>query len=246
MIELGGGELVLLAAAGLVAGAVNAVAGGGSLISFPALLAVGYPPLAANATNIVAMLPGYGGSALAYQSHLHAQRHRARALGLASAAGGAAGSGLLLVSPEGVFDALVPFLVLAACALLAVQPLVPTAAGGQDRGGTTAAVGLASVYGGYFGAALGVVLLAILGLMTDEGIQSANALKAALSLVIGLVSAAILAVLGPVAWLPAGLMAVTSLLGGRVGGAFARRLPAPALRWTVIGIGTAIAISFLV
>ena len=246
MVELGAGELALLGAAGLLAGMVNAVAGGGSLISFPALLAVGYSPLAANVTNIVAMLPGYGGSALAYRSDLSRQRHRARALGVAGAVGGAVGAGLLLVSPAALFETLVPFLVLAACALLAVQPLIPSADGGEDRSGTTAMVGLASVYGGYFGAALGVVLLAILGLMTSEGIQSANGLKAALSLMIGLVSAAMLAVLGPVAWLPAGLMAVASLVGGRVGGAFARRLPADVLRWTVVAIGTAIAVRFLV
>ena len=245
-MSLAAGEIVLLAGAGLLAGAVNAVAGGGSLISFPALLAVGYAARDANATNIVALLPGYVGGVLAYRPELRGQRRRSRRLSAASAAGAAAGAVLLLVSPPGVFEALVPFLVLGACALLAVQPLVPQAAGGRDRRGTEAATLGAAVYGGYFGAALGVMLLAILGLMTGEDLQRANALKALLSLVVAIVSALILAVFGPVAWSAAAIMAATSLAGGRVGGALARRLRADVLRWAVVALGVGLAVTFFV
>ena len=156
-MDLGAGEILLLAGAGLLAGAVNAVAGGGSLISFPALLAVGYAALDANATNIVALVPGYVGGVLAYREELVGQRERAKRLSAVSIAGGAGGAVLLLLSPPGVFEALVPFLVLAACALLAIQPLVPQAQSRRDRRGTLAATFLAAVYGGYFGAALGVI-----------------------------------------------------------------------------------------
>jgi uncharacterized membrane protein YfcA len=245
-VELGAGEILLLAGAGLIAGAVNAVAGGGSLISFPALLAVGYPALDANVTNIVALVPGYVGGVVAYREELGGQRERGRRLSAVSVLGGAAGAVLLLLSPPGVFEALVPFLVLAGCALLAVQPLVPQAAGGRDRRGTLAATFFAAVYGGYFGAALGVMLLAILGLMTSEDLQRANALKALLSLVIAVVSAALLGVFGPIAWAAAAIMAVTSLAGGRLGGALARKLRADALRWAVVALGTVLAITFFV
>ncbi len=243
-MDLGAGEILLLAGAGLIAGAVNAVAGGGSLISFPALLAVGYPALTANATNIVALVPGYVGGVVAYREELSGQRERARRLALVSVAGGAAGAALLLVSPPGLFEALVPFLVLAGCALLAIQPLVPQAKGGRDRRGTLAATFFAAVYGGYFGAALGVMLLAILGLMTSEDLQRANALKALLSLVIAVVSGLLLGVFGPVAWGAAAIMAVTSLVGGRLGGALARKLQAAVLRWAVVALGTVLAITF--
>jgi uncharacterized protein len=245
-LDLGAGEILLLAGAGLLAGAVNAIAGGGSLISFPALLAVGYAAKEANATNIVALVPGYVGGVVAYRAELETQRARARRLSVVSTAGGAAGALLLLVTSAAVFEALVPFLVLGACALLAIQPLVPSAQGERDRRGTVPATFGAAVYGGYFGAALGVMLLAILGLMTSEDLQHANALKALLSLVIGVISASLLGVFAPVAWLAAAIMAVTSLLGGRVGGSFARTLPVPVLRWAVVALGTGLAITFLV
>ena len=128
----------------------------------------------------------------------------------------------------------------------AIQPLVPQAEGRRDRRGTLAATFFAAVYGGYFGAALGVMLLAILGLMTSVGLQRANALKALLSLIIAVVSGVLLGVFGPVAWGAAAIMAVTSLAGGRAGGALARRLPAAALRWAVVVLGTALAVTFFV
>lgn len=239
------GDGLLLAGAGLVAGAVNSVAGGGSLLSFPALLAVGYAAVPANVTNIVALLPGYLGGALAYRAELAGQRARARRMSATSAVGAVAGSALLLASPASLFESLVPFLILAACALLAAQPLLPSPHPcGEDRRAAPWVVGLAAVYGGYFGAALGVMLLAVLGLLTSEDVQRANGLKALLSLVIGVVSAVFLAIFGPVAWGPAAVMAVASLVGGRAGGALARRLSPVVLRWTVVAIGTVLAVIF--
>jgi uncharacterized membrane protein YfcA len=239
-----GGDAVLLAGAGVAAGAVNAVAGGGSLISFPALLGTGLPALTANATNIVAVLPGYVGSLVAYRPELRGQRPRALRLSLWSTVGGAAGAGLLLASPADLFEAIVPFLVLAACALLAAQPLLRPHPGGEDRRALGPAIGGAAVYGGYFGAALGVMLLAVLGAMTGEDLQRANALKALLSLVIGAVSAVLLAVFGPIDWGAAGIVAAGSLVGGRIGGALARRLDPVVLRWAVVVIGVGLALTF--
>jgi len=239
-------DFILLVFAGVAAGAVNAVAGGGSLVSFPALLAVGYPSLTANATNIVAVLPGYLGGVAAYRRELAGQRERARSLVVASAVGGLVGSALLLVTSPELFEALVPALVLLACALLAVQPLVRRAPGGRDRRGAAAATFAAAVYGGYFGAALGVMLLALLAFTTGEDLQRANGMKALLSLVIGAVSALYLALFGPVAWGAAAATAVGALVGGRAGGALARRLSPDLLRWVVVALGVALAVAFLV
>jgi len=244
LTELGAGEALLLAGAGVAAGAVNAVAGGGSLISFPALLGAGLPPLSANATNIVAVLPGYVGGVAAYRRELEGQRGRAKRLGAVSVVGAAAGAVLLLVTPARFFKAVVPFLVLAACALLAAQPLFRPHPGGPDRRGLVPATFGAAIYGGYFGAALGVMLLAVLGAMTGEDLQRANALKALLSLVIGAVSAVLLAVFGPIDWGAAGIVAAGSLVGGRAGGALARRLDPVVLRWAVVVIGVALALTF--
>ena len=250
MVELGLPELALLAGAGLLAGAVNAVAGGGSLISFPALLAVGYPSVPANVTNNVALLPGYVGGTLAYRRELVGQGGRARRLGATSALGGLAGAVLLDVSPPGVFEAIVPFLILLSCALLAAQPAAARVVERRGHQGRPAAVHagtlLASVYGGYFGAGLGIMLLAVLGAFLPDDLQRLNALKGLLSLLISAVAVAYFALFGPVAWAAAAIMAVASLAGGPAGVRLARRLSAAALRWLVIGFGVAVAAALLV
>lgn len=247
MIEAG--NAALLAAAGLGAGAVNAVAGGGSLISFPALLAAGYPSITANVTNSIAVLPGYLGGSLAYRRELGGQTARIRALALTSGAGAAAGAALLLVSPASVFEAIVPWLILAACGLLAVQPRVAAAAWRRRERSSLAlhaAVFAATVYGGYFGAGLGIVLLAILGVFVDDELQRLNALKGVLSLLVAVVTAVGFAVFGPVAWDAAAIVGVTCLLGGALGVSVARRLSAAVLRGAVIAYGMAVAIVLLV
>lgn len=234
-----GAEWVLLIAAGFGAGAVNAVAGGGSLLSFPALLAVGLPPVAANVTNMVAVLPGYAGGSVAYREELRGQGGRVRVLGLVSAVGAAVGAVLLLVGDEDVFEALAPWLILAACAGLALRPAA------RVRRGLPALVALAAVYGGYFGAGLGIMLLAVLRALVDDSLQRLNALKGVLSLVIAVVGALVVAVFGPVAWGPAAAMAGASLAGGHLGVGLARRLPEPALRWGIVAFGVGVAIALL-
>ncbi len=244
------GTAALLAGAGFGAGVVNAVAGGGSLITFPALLAAGYPSVAANVTNAVAVLPGYIGGSLAYRRELGGQGARIRALALTSAAGAASGAALLLLSPASVFEAIVPWLILAACGLLAVQPRVAAAARRRHASPSPrllhAALFVATVYGGYFGAGLGIMLLAILGVFVDDGLQHLNALKGVLSLLVAVVGAVGFAVFGPIAWDAAAIIGVTCLLGGVAGVGVARRLPAGVLRAVVIAYGVGVAIALLI
>jgi uncharacterized membrane protein YfcA len=242
------GEIALLAGGGFLAGAVNAVAGGGSLISFPALLAVGNPAVAANVTNSVAVVPGYLGGTIGYRRELAGQRSRAVGLALSSIAGAVAGAALLLVSSEKTFKAIVPFLVLFSAALLAAQPLLSRysrkASGGGEHTLRLHAMNFAAaVYGGYFGAGLGIMLLAVLGLSLKDELQRLNALKGLLSLVIGLVAATYFALFGPVQWGDAAIMAATSLVGGQVGVVLARRLDDTVLRWLVVAFGTAVGIA---
>jgi uncharacterized membrane protein YfcA len=243
------GTAALLAGAGFGAGAVNAVAGGGSLITFPALLAAGYPSITANVTNSIAVLPGYVGGSLAYRRELAGQGARIRALAVTSAAGAATGAALLLVSPASVFEAMVPWLILAACGLLAVQPRVAAAARRRRARSPLvlhAALFAATVYGGYFGAGLGIMLLAILGVFVDDGLQRLNALKGVLSLLVAAVTVVGFALFGPVAWDAAAIVGVTCLAGGAAGVSVARRLPAPVLRGLVIAYGVSVAIVLLV
>jgi len=243
-------EALLLGGAGLLAGAVNAVAGGGSLISFPALLAVGQPPLTANVTNAVAMVPGYLGGSIGYRRELAGQGRRALALTGTCAAGAAAGAFLLLASPEALFEAMVPFLVLASSALLAAEPLLARAVRAPGAGVRSlrlhATTFAASVYGGYFGAGLGILLLAVLELSIADAVQRLNALKVVLSLAIGLVAAVCFTILAPVQWGAAALMAATGLLGGQVGVGLARRLEDRLLRWLVVAFGLVVGVALLV
>lgn len=242
-------EAVLIAVAGFLAGGVNAVAGGGSLISFPALVAAGLPTLDANVTNTTAIWPGYLGSAAAYRTELRDQGPRLRALALTAVLGAAAGSAILLVAPDDVFDAVVPFLVLAGSVLLALQPriaryvLARTEAGGK---GQTAqlhvAIFLAAVYGAYFGGGLGVILLAVLGIFVADHLQRLNGLKAALSLLVNTIALVAFAFFGPVDWMSVAIVAPASLLGGYVGGRGARRLSPDSLRTTIVIFGVSVAI----
>src|SRR5687768_4296059 len=169
----------LLAGAGLMAGGVNALAGGGSLISFPALLAAGYPPVTANVTNTVALVPGYAGSVAGGRAELVGQGGRIRSLAVAGVVGAVLGSVLLLTTPSDVFRAVVPFLILLACGLLLAQPRLAAhvQAGGASHAGwgLQLSVLLAAVYGAYFGAGLGVLLLGLLGVFLAERLQVVNA-----------------------------------------------------------------------
>ncbi len=255
--ELGPGAIALLVVGATLAGAVNAVAGGGSLISFPALLAVGYPALTANITNTVALCPGYVGGTIGYRQELAGQRGRVMALSATSIAGALAGSFLLLVSSPELFERIVPWLILLACALLAVQDrlgrFVRNRAGAVERdAGWTRWTPLlviqlvAAVYGAYFGAGLGIMMLAILGIFLSDTLQRLNALKGVMSLVINVVGAMYFALFAEVVWFAVAVMAVASLVGGRIGVGMARRLDDRALRWLVVVFGVGVAIRLMV
>jgi uncharacterized protein len=247
-LDLSVETIVLLVAAGFLAGALNAAAGGGSLISFPALIAVGYPPLTANVTNNIAVAPGYVTGATGYRRELRGQGHRILPLTVASAIGSLVGVGLILISSQSAFESIVPFLVLAACVLLAFQPAITRRleehSGDRDRPGSGVLAGqaLAAVYGGYFSAALGVVVLAVLGLAFDDTLQRLNALKALLQLIIGAVSAVGFALVTPVAWNAVAVIAPASVVGGEVGARLARRVSDRALRVGIVTYGVACAV----
>jgi len=243
-----GADAALIAVAGFVAGGINAVAGGGSLIAFPALVASGLPTLDANVTNTTALWPGYLGSVLAYRVELAEQRHRVRALGVTAALGGVVGSVALLAAPDAVFDAVVPFLVLLGSLLLLAQPRV--AAYVQARAATArrdavqlhASVFAAAIYGAYFGGGLGVIVLAVLGMFLADDLQRLNGLKTSMSLIINTVALVAFGLFGPVHWLSVAIVAPASLLGGYAGGRTARRLSSDSLRRVVVVFGVVVAV----
>ena len=239
-----------LLAAALVAGAVNAVAGGGSLISFPALLVAGYPAKTANVTNTVALWPGYLGGSLGYRNELRYQRRRIAFLLAPSVLGAIAGSAILLSTSEDAFEAIVPFLILFATALMAFQKQLAAlaerhslAASGPDHFPLLlhGAVFLSAVYGAYFGAGLGIIMLAVLGILIPDDLQRLNALKGMLSLLINGVAVIYFAAFGPVEWAPAAVMAIGALAGGYFGAGVARRLGQERLRTAVVAFGLVIA-----
>ena len=247
------GTIGLLAGAGLLAGGVNAVAGGGSLISFPALLAAGYPPVTANVTNTVALFPGYAGSVAGGRPELQGNAPTVRILAATGILGGIGGAVLLLTTPSDVFEAVVPFLILLACGLLVAQPWLAKQV--QQRGGTRRsahspvmllAVLLAAVYGAYFGAGLGVLLLGVLGVFLAEPLRRINALKNVSSLVINTVALVAFGLFGPVAWEAVLVIAVTALAGGFLGARIASRIPSTLLRTLVVLYGVVVSIVLLV
>lgn len=241
----------LMLVVAFVAGAVNAVAGGGSLLTFPALLAVGFDAVPASITNTLGLLPGYLGGAHAYRAEIADQRGRARALAVPAGLGAIAGALLLLLGPESVFEAVVPFLVLAAGLLLAAQPRVSTWVARRGQATSDAPPVLMVVtfvggaYGAYFGGALGVILLAALGSVLAEDLQRVNALKSLLSLVINSVAVAVFVLSPHVHWTIVAVMGVGSLLGGRLGAGAARRLGAAQLRRVVVAFALLVGLILL-
>jgi uncharacterized protein len=245
-------RLAGVAAAAFGAGLVNAVAGGGSLLSFPALLAIGVPPVAASATNTIALCPGYLGGVIGQRNDLVGQRDRIVRLGVAAAIGGVGGAALLLATGDAAFRKLVPFLLLFACAVLGFQNRIkarfikPGAETDLVRPAAVAAVGFGAVYGGYFGAGLGILLLALLGLTLTDRLASINALKQWISLVVNTAAAIFFVFRAPVAWSAVAAMAPASLLGGSVGGRLAGTLSPTKLRAVVLAIGVLVALVELI
>lgn len=220
--------------------------GSGSLVTFPTLLAFGYPSVLANVTNTVGIWPGSVSGVVGYRRELSGQRWRCVTYGGFSAVGAVLGAILLLALPGSVFAALVPVLILLACLLIAGQPwLVGRLAEvkpGPLRGAGIVGVFLTGVYGGYFGAAQGVILIALLGIVIDDELQRLNALKNVLAGIANVVAAVVFVAVSHVAWAAAGLIAVGSVIGGQVGARYGRRIPARALRRTIVVVGTAVAI----
>ena len=233
-----------MALAGLAAGTINTVVGSGTLITFPVLLAVGYPPVLANVSNTVGLAPGSVSGAIGYRAELAGQRRRLVRLGSASVIGAVIGAAALLLAPESAFQAVVPVLIALACVLVVVQPrlsawLARRGRGPAAHGGPLLYAGVlgAGVYGGYFGAAQGVLLIALLGLLLDEDLQRVNAAKNVLAGLVNLVAAVVFIAVTDVAWEAAGLVALGAVVGGQVGAKIGRRVPQPVLRGLVVLVG---------
>jgi hypothetical protein len=241
-------HLFLLFLAAIAAGGFNALAGGGSIFTFPALIAAGVPPLVANITNTVALCPGYVGGVLAQRRDLDGQGRRMAVLLPVATAGGLAGALLLTRTSEKAFESLVPALVLAACGLLAVQDRVRALLTRRSThiplGWAVGPVFIAAIYGGYFGAGLSVVFLAMIGLAIDDNLNRLNALKQAMSLVTNIAAAVFFALTARVVWPAAAVMAVGALIGGAVGGRLASVVRPSTLRIIVIAIGVLLAAYF--
>lgn len=244
-------EAIAIVAAGLAAGTINTIVGSGSLITFPALLALGYPPLTANVSNTVGLVPGSISGAIGYRRELAGQRDRIVRLGLAGALGGLSGGLLLLVLPAAAFERVVPILILGATLLVAVGPrLSRRMAARRARGGghgpaLAASVYATGIYGGYFGAAQGVIFIALLGVFVPDEIQRLNALKNVVAAFVNAVAAVLFIFVAPIDPLVALLIAAGSTVGGQLGAALGRRLPANGLRLVIIVVGTLVGVRML-
>jgi uncharacterized membrane protein YfcA len=237
-------EALGITSAGGGAGFVNAIVGSGSLITFPTLVAFGYPRVTANVSNNIGLVPGSASGAFGFRRELRGQGRRARILAIGSGTGGLVGGILLLTLPSSVFDAVVPVLVVAACVLMALQPRLAawiakrrTDDAPEVPWTAVALTFAAGIYGGYFGAAQGVILLAALGVLVPDDLVRTNALKNVLAGTVNGVAALLFIARAHVAWEVVALIAVGSIAGGALGASVGRRVPAAVLRRVVIVVG---------
>jgi uncharacterized membrane protein YfcA len=246
-------EALAVLAAGAAAGAINAVVGSGTLVTFPVLLALGYPPVVANVSNTVGLVPGSLSGAYTYRKELAGQGPLLLRLGGAAVLGGVTGGVLLLWLPPGAFRAIVPALIGLSLVLVVLQPRLARALA-RRHGENTRPVGVllllgvfgAGTYGGYFGAAQGVLLLGLLGVLLSSDLQFVNGVKNVLAGLVNGVAAVLFLALGTVAWQPALLIAAGSVVGGLIGGRWGRRLPPTALRAVILLVGLAALVKLLV
>jgi uncharacterized membrane protein YfcA len=239
-------EAVAVLVAGVAAGTINTVVGSGTLITFPVLLAVGYAPVTANVSNTIGLVPGSASGAIGYRRELEGQRDRALKLGVCSLTGGILGAVGLLVLPDDLFETIVPVFIALALVGIVLQPALAKRLGGRrSRGGAVAGVLVAGVYGGYFGAAQGILLLAILGATLPEPLQRINGLKNVLAGIVNAVAGVIFVFAAHVAWLPVALIAVGSTAGGQLGARYGRRLPPDVLRAIIVVVGIAAIVRLL-
>jgi hypothetical protein len=248
-------QFIFVGIAAIGGGFVNALAGGGTLITFPTLISVGLPSIAANMTNTVALLPGYLGGTYAQRKDMQGQKKRLYLFIPAGIVGGFIGAVLLRLTTEKLFTSLIPYLILAASLLLAIQDPVKAwlvrraqAAGRKSDSPNMAVlpVGAAAIYGGYFGAGLSVIILAVLGLAVDDNLTRLNAIKQSISFSANFAAAVFFAFSGLVTWPVALVMMIGALLGGALGGRLASRVKPSTLRWIVVVIGTIVGIYYLV
>jgi len=238
--------------AGVVAGMMNVVVGAGSFVTFPVLLALGYPPVQANVSNTIGLVFGSASGVVAYRRELSGQRRRVSVLGVASAAGGLVGATLLLALAPSVFRHVVPVLILGASVLVLFGPRLARFVGAHHHrpahGGVALFAGVfaSGVYGGYFGAAQGIILLALLGTFLVDDLQRLNAAKNVLALIVNGVAAVFFSVRAHVAWPAAAAIAVGSVAGGQIGGILGRRLPAGVLRFVIVLVGLTVSVVLLV
>jgi uncharacterized membrane protein YfcA len=248
-------EAVAVLLAGTAAGTINTVVGSGTLITFPTLLAFGVPPVTANVSNTIGLVPGSVSGAVGYRRELAGQRSRVLRLSVGSFIGGVAGAILLLVLPDGAFAAIVPALILLGLVLVVLQPRISRwvaarheEAGGLPHHGTWwvwPAVLLTGVYGGYFGAAQGVLLMAVLGIGVDETLQRLNAVKNVLAAIVNAVAGLVFALVADVDWWVVLLIGVGSVIGGQLGATVGRRLPGAVLRVVIVAVGVVALVVFM-
>jgi len=249
-------EVVAILLAGLAAGTINTVVGSGTLITFPTLLAFGVPPVTANVSNTIGLVPGSLSGVVGYRRELRGQRARVLRLASASVLGAAVGAVLLLVLPSSAFEAIVPVLILLGCVLVLFGPRISAWVarrhehlGGLPEYGAWWAwplVLLTGVYGGYFGAAQGVLLMAVMGIGIEETLQRLNGVKNVLAAIANTVSGLIFAVVADVDWKVVGLIAVSSAVGAQIGATYGRRLPSAGLRALIVVVGAVALVMFLV
>jgi uncharacterized protein len=248
-------EIVAILLAGVAAGTINTVVGSGTLITFPTLLAFGVPPVTANVSNTIGLVPGSISGAIGYRRELTGQRSRVLRLSVASLVGGSAGAVLLLVLPADAFETIVPVLILLGLVLVVFQPRISAwvarrhdATGGLPAGGAWwvwPGVLVTGVYGGYFGAAQGVLLMAVLGIGIAESLQRLNAVKNVLAAIVNAVAGLIFAIVADVDWWIVLLIGIGSVIGGQLGASVGRRLPPLGLRIAIVVVGTVALAAFL-
>ena len=237
-------EALAIIAAGVAAGAINAVVGSGTLVTFPVLIALGYQPLIANVSNNIGLVPGAVAGVWGYRRELRGQRQRVITLGICSFVGGVIGATLLLVLPSSAFEAIVPVLIAVALILVVSQPRIDRALADRRRPehesglAARAAVAASGVYGGYFGAGQGILLIGILGIAIDDHLQRLNGLKNVLAGIVNFTAGVIFVFAADVDWAVAGLIAAGSIVGGVVGAHYGRRLSPTVLRAMIVVLGT--------
>lgn len=246
-------EAAIIVAAGLFAGGINSVVGSGTLVTFPVLLGVGYPPVVANVSNSLGLVPGSIGGAFGYRRELKGQTSRLLRFGAVTAVGAVIGALLVLVLPPGAFEAVVPVLIVIALVLVIMQPFIARklAERAPDRhphGGIPLLIGVfaTGVYGGYFGAAQGVILLALMGIVLDDTLQRLNGVKNVTTAIANLVSGLVFVFAADVDWAVVGLLAGGSIVGGLIGSRFGRRLRPIWLRAAIVVVGTVAIVQLLI